>query len=561
MEKFLKNKSIGKKLQFTFTAVVLIFVVTMIFAISCIVVINNKIEDFYNRPYVNVVAQMEMRKDVQYVGKQLLWSMTTDNDKETQSHIEEVTAYSQKVRDNMELLERNFINQELLTKLHDAVLELGELRKQVADLALENKNDEALDIFNNEYNDATLVLQDVLADIADFSNDQADTTYHDANALGRVTMIVVIVMAVVCTLFCVYIAKIITKSIQKPVAELEEAAEKLSRGELDAEITYESKDELGGLANSFRLACSFMNSIIRDLNYLLGELATGNFRVKSQDVNAYRGDFAGVLQSMRVLVDNLDDTLKQINEGSNQVAVGANQMAESAQSLAEGASEQAGAVEELTATIESVSVMAKDSAASARVAAEHTNIAAKDAEEGQKSMQGLVDAMNNINSVSREIQNIIGAIEDIASQTNLLSLNASIEASRAGEAGRGFAVVADQIGKLAADSANSAIETKNLIIKSLTEIENGNLITSKAVEVLENIIKSITEFAEVAKNSSESSDAQAEMLSQIEAGIEQIATVVQSNSAAAQESSATSEELYAQSENLNDLVGKFQLRD
>lgn len=223
--------------------------------------------------------------------------------------------------------------------------------------------------------------------------------------------------------------------------------------------------------------------------------------------------------------------------------------------------EQAGAIEELTVTVESVNSMAKESATAAKTAAEETYKAAKDAEKGQESMQELVGAMSNISTVSLEIQNIIGAIEDIASQTNLLSLNASIEAARAGEAGRGFAVVADQIGKLAADSANSAVETKTLIDKALAEIDNGNVITKETVEALENIIHSISDFAQMAKRTSDSSESQAEMLNQIQSGIEQIASVVQNNSAAAEESSATSEELSAQSENLKSLVERFKLKD
>lgn len=296
---------------------------------------------------------MEMRKDVQYVGKQLLWSMTTDNDKETESHI----------------------------------AELGEMRDQVAQLALANSNVEALELFNNEYNDATLALQDVLIEIDNFADNIAEESYNSSNRLGTIATIFMVAMGVLCTLFCTYIGILITRTIKKPVEELEKAAEKLSNGKLDAKIVYESKDELGSLANSFRTAFSFMEEVIKDTSYMLGELAAGNFRVETNNAAVYKGDFAGVLSSTMALEDHLDNTLKQINEGSNQVAIGANQMAENAQSLAEGATEQAGAIEELTATVENVNSMAKESATTARAAAEETEQAAKDAEAGQKSMQ------------------------------------------------------------------------------------------------------------------------------------------------------------------------------
>lgn len=175
-------------------------------------------------------------------------------------------------------------------------------------------------------------------------------------------------------------------------------------------------------------------------------------------------------------------------------------------------------------------------------------------------MNELVGAMERITDTSKEIEKIIGAIEDIASQTNLLALNASIEAARAGEAGKGFAVVADQIGKLAADSAQSAVNTRELIGKSLEEIGSGNEIVERTMETIGNVLAGMEGFATAATQAAEGSRTQADMLKQVEAGIEQISTVVQNNSAAAEETSAISEELSAQAENLESMVAQFQLR-
>lgn len=371
-------------------------------------------------------------------------------------------------------------------------------------------------------------------------------------------------MGILAIILLVILMIAISKLVYKMLAPLSEVGEKIREfagGNLQVEIQSESDDEIGRLAEDARSLLSNFRLIVKDIEYIMSEMAAGNFQVKSNNLDYYKGDFNAMIVAMRTLRDKMNNTLKQINEGSSQVAVGANQMAVSAQSLAEGAAEQAGAVEELTATVENVSIMSKDSASNAKTAAKETNRAAKDAEAGQQSMQELVEAMGNISNVSIEIQHIIGAIEDIASQTNLLSLNASIEAARAGEAGKGFAVVADQIGKLASDSADSAVETKKLIEKALIEIKNGNDITHRTVEALESIIKSMSAFAEMAKSSSDASESQAEMLEQVQSGIEQIANVIQNNSAAAQESSATSEELSAQSDNLKTLVDQFQLHD
>lgn len=377
--------------------------------------------------------------------------------------------------------------------------------------------------------------------------------------VGIIITVAIVIAAIVAGGF---IARKLGISIGNPIEQCTERIKLLVKGDLHTEVqVFDAKDEVGELGRATKLLVEGFNRMIEDLKYLLAKLAEGDFTAKSKAMDSYAGDFEAIVLSLRSTVENLDVTMKQINEGAEQVALGSSQMAESAQSLAEGATEQAGAVEELTATVENVNQVARDSAVTAEQAAASTSQAALEAEEGKKSIQTLVVAMENITNVSLEIQNIIGAIEDIASQTNLLSLNASIEAARAGEAGKGFAVVADQIGKLAADSARSAVETRDLINKSIEEIKRGNSITQETALALEGIIKGMHGIADMAKGASGASNAQAEMIQQIQEGIEQIAGVVQSNSAAAQESSATSGELSAQSENLKSLVDQFHLKE
>lgn len=561
MEEFYRKLKVGMKLKYAFTTVIVTFAVAMVVSLVSIVKMNVDTYKFYKEAYANSTLQMEIRKDIQLVGKYILWSMTTDDASSTQSYSNLAQKYADQVGKNVTALEKSYNDKKKVAELKDAIEELKKQRAAVIELAKRNKNDEALALFNSDYNDATEKIQDILVDIGKVASADAKSQYTSARVTGIVSIILMILIGAGTVAFSNVIRTTITGIMLKPIQELEGAAEKLKAGQLDVEINYESPDELGKLAGNFRQACKTLEVIVQDTSYLLGEMAEGNFNVSSNNPQIYIGNFKQQYESMSKLKHELSDTMTQINEASERVASGSGQLAGGAQALAEGATDQAGAVEELTATVESVSGIAESSAESASGAYQMVRTAVEQADQSREELQALTNAMERISSTSQEIQNIIGSIEEIASQTNLLSLNASIEAARAGEAGKGFAVVADQIGKLAGDSAQAAVNTRDLIEKSLQEIENGNQITEKTVAALNKILESMNDFANAVKGASESSTEQANMLKQIEQGIEQISSVVQSNSAAAEETSATSQELSAQSEGLKNLVGRFKLAE
>ena len=561
IEEFYRKLKVGTKLKYAFTTVIVTLAIAVVVSLVSIVKMNVDTYKFYKEAYANSTLQMEIRKDIQLVGKYILWSMTTDDTASTQSYLNSAQQYADQVGKNVTTLEKSFHDKKEVAELKDAIEELKKQRVALMELAQQNKNDEALALFNSDYNDATEKLQDILVDIGKVASAEAKSQYTSARVTGLVSIILMILIGAGTVAFSTVIRTTITGIMLKPIQELESAAEKLKAGQLDVEINYESPDELGKLAGNFRQACKTLEVIVQDTSYLLGEMAEGNFNVSSNNPQIYIGNFKQQYESMSKLKHELSDTMTQINEASEQVASGSGQLAGGAQALAEGATDQAGAVEELTATVESVSGIAESSAESASGAYQMVRTAVEQADQSREELQALTNAMERISSTSQEIQNIIGSIEEIASQTNLLSLNASIEAARAGEAGKGFAVVADQIGKLAGDSAQAAVNTRDLIEKSLQEIENGNQITEKTVAALNKILESMNDFANAAKGASESSTEQADMLKQIEQGIEQISSVVQSNSAAAEETSATSQELSAQSEGLKNLVGRFKLAE
>lgn len=558
----MKNFTIKKKMTVTFGTIIVLFCCTVILSIFSLLSTGSEFTSFYNQPYEITNRCGDLRADIQTVAKYVGYSMMEEDADKTAEYVQAAKDKLQDLRDGTAYLMENYSGDKSLIEGYDnSMKSVMEVRDQVFEMALANQNSEAIQLYFSSVMPGFLKASEYLNQIDNAAMEGAAQSYNTAMLLKNVVTVLLLVLSAATLVITCYMSVYMTKSLTGPIKEIESAAKDMALGSLNVEIQYESKDELGSLADSMRTLTGGLSNIIEDIGNILGELANGNFHVTSTCLQNYVQDYVPILTAMRLIRDNLNTTLTQISSASDQVAAAASQMAENSQGLAEGATEQAGAVQELTATVENVASMAEQSAESTQKAYEEVLESARKAKAGSEEMVKLTEAMERISVTSKEIENIITAIEDIASQTNLLSLNASIEAARAGEAGKGFAVVADQIGKLAADSAQSAVNTRELIVKTLEEIEQGNAITGRTSEAFTEMIGNMDEFADVAKETSISSDSQASSLKQVEQGIEQISGVVQSNSASAEEASATSEELSAQAENLKALVGQFRLLD
>ena len=388
--------------------------------------------------------------------------------------------------------------------------------------------------------------------------DQAKTM---ANVCTVIIFIVIVAAGLAIAVVTTMIGKIITNSITEPVKQIDAAVASLRKGELSnvEMLTYESEDEFGDTIRNLKEAMGILADYVREISVEVKAIAQGDLTRNGDDITDFLGDFSELKTSLLYILKRFNSTLTEISNLAEQVSSNSSEVENASKSLADGATEQAGVIEELNATIDTVVDMAEDTAKETQNASARVKASANKANEEKEKMNELLTEMEHITEISKEIGNIITDIEDIASQTNLLSLNASIEAARAGEAGKGFAVVADQIGKLAADSAKSAVNTRDLIDKTLVEIEKGNTITRTTADAFNQIITDMESFAELAENTMEKANSQAESLEQIGKGIEQLSGVVQGNAASSEENTAISVNLAEGAAKMQDRVKIFKL--
>ena len=494
---------------------------------------------------------------VAYQQKDLIDSTKTIHDAKKQKFLDYMTT----VEETMTSDEEKAAYQEAETQLEkywtleDKVIKAGATTD--AESSIEAQKTESGDL--NELYDEVYAQ---LAKIMDLKVTEGDALSQMLTILSVIMIGLMAIVIIGASVVAKTLGAKIAKTIEEPLTKLADRFTLFTQGDFTSPYPEtETQDEVSNMVAGARKMSEDIGLILNDAAYLMNEMANGNYAVRTEHTERYVGEFSKLIEAIRGMNRQVDSTIRHIEEAAEQVSAGSGNLADAAQALAEGATDQAAAVEELQATFanitEGVHVTAKHVEDSYQQAQKYADVA----DNSHNEMNSMISAMTKISDTSKKIESIISEIEDIASQTNLLSLNAAIEAARAGEAGKGFAVVAEQIRKLAEQSAQSAVDTRELIESSINEVEEGNRIADNAAASLEEVVAGIKNIAEASKQLSEISERQAEAMTQAESGINQISEVVQSNSATAEETSATSEELSAQATTLSDLIGYFVLAE
>jgi methyl-accepting chemotaxis protein len=556
----MKNLKIRAKLLITFMIVIFLFLITVIGAISGLQQNEERYSEFYHVGYRITNKIMSMRRGLQVIGKNLGYITIEHNSAEAEEYLADIQEEIALLNENATWLAENLEgNREQLLTFGDEAERALAVKNQVLEMAAVDVA-KAQEMLLNEYQPLVEEAVKTLEQISNAAEADAENDYQNTVKLQSSLIVLQLSMAGVAFLCTILLCIYLTNSITKPAKELEVAAKKIVQGDFNIAVTYESRDELGSLAKTFKNMTVMLDGVISDASRLLKEMADGNFNVHTQKEEYYLGNFRGLLMSIRKLNRDLSSTLSQINHSADMVASGSGQVSNGAQALAQGATQQAASVQELAATITNISHQVKNTADNALEARDQSNTAGGKVEECNGQMQDMMTAMEEITRTSNEIGKIIKTIEDIAFQTNILALNAAVEASRAGVAGKGFAVVADEVRSLAGKSSEASKNTAELIESSIKAVARGTRIADSTAQSLLQVVDQVRTVSAKVDMIADAAEEQSGAIEQVTLGVDQISSVVQTNSATSEQSAAASQELSDQAEKLKGLVAKFILR-
>lgn len=561
MLKKIRNMKLKFRLLLSYAMVIAICLSASIAALFMLNRIGDNLSSFYRNNYTVTINVWLAKREMQAARGVILNAILESDVEESAEYIDKAKESLRNMRATFPVIRNSFKGDiAMVDRVDKRLQEAIVYRDKVFALVETGKTDEAYEVMKSSYIPVLNQMADLLQQIADVAAHNAqdmvkEGEYAQASAI-TVIMIIMTFSIVSAALLGIYISN----SIRKPVKEIEDAAQQLANGQLDGVcVSYTSRDELGKMSDSIRDLISYQKTIIEDISDILGDMSEGNFKVQSNVNEYYMGHYDRILVSMWGLRDKLSDTLWRISQSARQVANGSEQVSSGAQILAIGAEEQADSIEKLAIAVNEISEQVRVTKENADKARNQTDRAGAQVSESNQQMQEMISAMNIISERSDEIYKIVKTIQDIAFETNLLALNASVEAARVGELGTGFAVIAREIRSLADKTAMASKNTTALIKESVAAVKNGEKVAHTAADSLLQVIECTKQVIFMVDRIASATENQHKSISNITAEVRQVSDVVQNNASISEELAAASEELSTQTQMLDHMIGQFQL--
>ena len=415
-------------------------------------------------------------------------------------------------------------------------------------------------VYGTEYSAAIAKINLIKEQFLDALSSRTLQEVESLSRIANVIRVVMVLALVVVGVLQAFSMRVIRKRILHPVIAVRDQMGEISQGNLSAQFQWEpDSSEIGMLVASIHETKQELKKYINEIDSTLAQMARGNMDLRiSTD---FRGEFLPIQSALRQILDSLNEALFHIHQTAQEVSDESQRVAAGSQTLSDGAVQQASTVEELFAGIQDISGQVERTSGDADQARKFSVEAGEQLRLCSQKMGTLTSAIADISESSQKISGITKAIEDISFQTNILALNASVEAARAGAAGKGFAVVADEVQRLASKSAESAKDITNLIAASVQLVQYGTSLSEETTQALSEVVASAQQSADLVGQIAESAQTQSQSLHQLTEGMERISGVVQTNASTAEKSATSAKELLSQAEELKNSVQRFQLRE
>lgn len=543
----------------SFTVPVLMAVITVFLLLTSLKDVNSQFRYFIEYTYTGHSTVQQSQVEILSVSRYLRDMVLDANSEKKEEYLKNIDSNIEQIKKDLDTLNKLYQGDDNLVKdytnLTNDWLAVG---NEIINAVNVNDYETAKDLILTKC-PAKLDAVEVAANaLIEYCSTKVTTTSAEAIKKSNRDSLINLFLVIATVIFAIITGYSIIHSIMLPIRSLRELAVKVYDGDFSAKLEYHSENEFGKLANDMEKTIVRWISYMKEVSYILTEISNGNLRNVVK--NEYIGDFKEVEVSLNTITNSLNKTMLEISKSSIELSNNSEHVAKQSQFLANGAEQQAASIEQIFSTAIEISNKVEINLTNSENATEASNIAALEVDRGNKQMESLIKAMAQINNSSDEISRIIKVIDDLAFQTNLLSLNAAIEAARAGEAGQGFAVVAAEVKNLAEKSSEASKNITQLINNSINAVKNGISIADETAHTLETIVSGTRKATEFTNIIVETTKQQSSSILQLKLGVEQVSSVVQENSASSQESAAAAEELSKQAQKLDKMVKKFQLK-